>query len=341
MEIRPQSLRAWGIAPTQPLGRAVNGLNNDSYFVSAEAGEFVLRVYRNTADPARVRDEHDLLGRLRLEELPFAIPSPVRTDDGDTIAVLETEDGPRLAALFERIPGEPAALDVASARIAGRALAQLDAAFGRLDLTVRAPATLRDVHPLVPEPTDALDDLILSPTSSGDVRRTSSRDAVARIFERVDASHGPIATSLPRQIVHGDFAFPNVLVSDSRVTGMLDFEFAGADVRAADLAAALYVISVRATETERWRVLEAFASGYRRSLQLDPAEAAAVPDLMLRRSAVGLVHWIGRWRRGIAPIDDPLDRVARSTAFAAWLDVNAARVATLASADFKPKRRQR
>jgi Ser/Thr protein kinase RdoA (MazF antagonist) len=128
-------------------------------------------------------------------------------------------------------------------------------------------------------------------------------------------------------------------VSEARVTGMLDFEFAGPDTRAADLAAALYVISVRAPESGRWRVLEAFASGYRRSLPLDPAEAAAVPDLMLRRSAVGLVHWIGRWRQGIAPVAEPLQRVERSTRFAAWLDLNAARMAAVVIGELKPKRR--
>lgn len=249
MDITPADLRAWGVVPTD-IAHATHGLNNDSHFVSSDEGEFVLRVYRNTADPARVRDEHDLLGRLQPQDLPFAVPSPAPTKDGDTLAVLETADGPRLAALFHRIPGDPATLDVVNARLAGRALAQLDAAFGRLDLPVRPPATLRDVHPLVTDPTESLDDL-----------ETGQRDAVARIFERVDASHGPMAVSLPRQIVHGDFAFPNVLVAEARVTGMLDFEFAGPDIRAVDLATAMYVISVRAPESDRWHVLEAFASG--------------------------------------------------------------------------------
>jgi homoserine kinase type II len=337
VEIGAAHLRAWGVTPTRPLERAADGLNNDSYFVWADDAEFVLRIYRNTADPARVRDEHDLLGRLRLQELPFAVPTPTLTEAGDTLAVLESADGPRLATLFERIAGEPATLDVANARIGGRALAQLDRALGRLDLPVRPPATLREVHPLVSDAAAALDDLSAHPKArTGDVREQVA--AAAGILERVDANHDPLAASLPRQIVHGDFAFPNVLVRDRTVTGILDFEFAGPDIRAADLAAALYVIAVRAATPERWRVLEAFASGYLRSLPLDPAEAAAMPDLMLRRSAVGLVHWIGRWRQGIAPVDEPLQRVARAAAFAVWLDANAARVAALASGELRPRR---
>jgi homoserine kinase type II len=319
-------LRPWPVAP-RAMEPAEHGLNNESSFVHALEGEFVLRVYRNTADPARVRDEHDLLGRLLMAELPFATPAPIRTIDGDTLAVLETPDGPRLAALFERIPGVPASLDVPNARIGGRALAQLDAAFARFDLPVRVPATLRDVHPDVPDPLDALDDLEIGERA----------EPVRRVLERVLDAHDALAASLPRQIIHGDFAFPNLLVDAGKVSGLVDFEFAGADLRAADLASAMYVITVRASDAQRWAILEAFAAGYRRSLPLDPVEAAAFPDLMLRRAATGLVHWLGRWRAGIADRQEPLDRVERGTRFAAWLDENAPRVAATVAGDFRPR----
>lgn len=321
-------LGAWPIAPTA-VTRATNGRNNDTYFVSAREGEFVLRVHRNTADPGRVRDEHDLLGRLALAELPFAVPSPARTTGGDTLAVLESETGPRLAALFHRIPGEPAEIDAPNARLAGQALAQLDAALARLDLPVRAPASLRDVHPDVPDPYTALDELELGERGH----------AIRELFERVDAAHDALRASLPRQIVHGDFAFPNLLVDNGTVTGLVDFEFAGPDVRAADLATALYITVVRGDAALRWKLLEALASGYRRALPLDPSEVAAIPDLMLRRSATGLVHWIGRWREGIAPRDEPLARVGRAVSFVPWLDENAARVATVVAGTFVPRRR--
>jgi len=320
-------LRPWPITPTS-LRRTEHGLNNESYFVDAAEGQFVARVYRNTVEPSRVRDEHDLLARISLHELPFQVPMPTKTAEGDTLAVLETPDGPRLAALFSRIPGEPASLDVGNARVAGRALAQLDRAMGQLDLPVRSPATIRDVHPLVPDPFEAIDDLDLG-SGAGRVRGQ---------LEYVDATHDAIAGSLPRQIVHGDFAFINVLVKDGKVTGMLDFEFAGPDLRAADLACAMYLTTVRAADAERWPALEALAAGYRRSLPLDPLEVAAIPDLMRRRSAFGLIHWIGRYRQGIAPKQEPLDRVGRAAMLGDWLDVNAARVAAIVAGEFKPKR---
>ena len=42
--------------------------------------------------------------------------------------------------------------------------------------------------------------------------------------------------SLLQQIVHRDFDASNVLMEGDRVTGVLDFEFAGSDLRAFDLA---------------------------------------------------------------------------------------------------------
>lgn len=309
-------LAPWPVAPLS-VERAELGRNNETFFVDAREGGYVLRVYRNAAAPPRVRDEHDLLARLALADLPFATPLPLRTREGDTLAVLEIPDGARLAALFPRIPGSPAALDVSHARLAGGALARLDAAFARFDLPVRAPASLRDVHELVPDPHAAIEQLELGDRA----------DQVRRLFERVDDAHEALASSLPRQIVHGDFAFPNLLVENGRVTGVVDFEFAGADLRAADLACALYIVAVRASPARRWAVLEALADGYRRVLPLDPLEIAAMPELVVRRAAIGVVHWIGRWMAGVAPRSEPLERVERSAFLVGWIDENASRLA--------------
>ncbi len=319
-------LSAWPITPLDVV-RAEHGLNNESFFVDAREGRFVIRVYRNTADPARVRYEHDLLGKLGAAELPFAVPALVRARGGDTLAVLETADGPRLAALFVRIPGEPAAIDRGNARLAGGALARLDGAFATLDLPARPPAALDEVHPLVPDVLAAVDDLALD---------VPTRDAVAAAFERVQSEHDLLAGALPRQVVHGDFAFPNLLVEHGRVTGLVDFEFAGPDVRAADLACALYITAVRGPDDRRWELLDAVAAGYRRVLPLDPVEVAALPSLLLRRCAVGAVHWIGRWRQGIVDLETARERPRRLVRFVAWLDAAGPRLALVADGDVKP-----
>jgi NTE family protein len=89
---------------------------------------------------------------------------------------------------------------------------------GALALAIHA-LTLMIVHQLVTDPYAAIDDLGLADRA----------DHVRRLFERVDDAHEALVSSLPRQIVHGDFAFPNLLVDYGHVTGLVDFEFAGAD----------------------------------------------------------------------------------------------------------------
>ena len=321
-------LTAWPItiAAVAPTG---SGVNNDTFYVDAAEGKFVLRVSLNTADHRRVRDEHELLGRLALQELPFQTPVPVKTIQGDTIAVLESAEGPRLATLFFRIAGEPGDPTVARGFPAGRALGQLDAALARLDLPVRELMAPGDVHPLVPDPGSALDDLDLGP----------DRARIAELFERVDAATAVLSASLPRQIVHSDFAFPNVLFDGRTVTGMVDFEEARSDLRAADLACAIYITIVRAAPADRWGIIDALIAGYRTALPLDPIEAAAIPDLLLRRSAFGIVHWIGRWRAGLCGPDEPLARVKRNGLLAVWLDANAPRLALAVAGAKLPARR--
>jgi len=120
----------------------------------------------------------------------------------------------------------------------------------------------------------------------------------------------------------------------------VDFEMAESDLRAADLACAIYITIVRAAPGERWAVLDALITGYRRVLPLDPTEAAAIPDLLLRRSAFGIVHWIGRWRAGLCGPDESLARVDRSAQLADWLEANAPRVVLAVAGEKLPATRR-
>ncbi len=121
-------LDAWVLPRPRATTKAEGGNQNTTLFVSCPAGEFVLRVYSNVADPARQRFEHELLQKLASAELSFAIPRPVPSEDGDTLRVV---DG-HLAVLFARIPGETLAKD------GGPYLAKAAAALAELDVALAA-----------------------------------------------------------------------------------------------------------------------------------------------------------------------------------------------------------
>ncbi len=145
---------AWPLAGPVAVRPADGGTNNLTRHVETGAGDYVLRVYQNTRDPARVRYEHAVLLALQGQGLSFRVPAPVPAVGGDTVAV--AGDG-ALAALFARLPGAPPdRSDPEHLRACGTALAKLHAALRRLDLGPPPGGgtygDLERVHPLVPDP---------------------------------------------------------------------------------------------------------------------------------------------------------------------------------------------
>lgn len=304
-------LDAWQLPRPRTVTKAEGGYQNTTLFVSCDGGEFVLRVYSNVVDPARQRFEHELLQKLASAELSFAVPRPLPSDDGDTLRVI---DG-RLAVLFARIPGETLPKD-GGAYLGGAAaaLAELDAALGPLhEFAHRPPAfdgDLTRVHPRV-------DDLEGAVSESG-VDPSRSR-ALLRDLERTADVAPLLYSTLPQQITHGDFAFGNTLVRNGRIAGLLDFEHSGLDVRAMDLAVALYRFPAY---DDALGQCDAFGRAYSSVLPLDPTEILGLPALLELRAGLTLVHWVGRLRAGLAAIDEVRPRAERAQFTYEWVRAN-------------------
>ncbi len=296
-------LTLWGIDPSSRLARLERGESNETFRVSATDGTYVLRIH---GDPAiePVRFEHELLGALARLDLPFATPMPVPLAAGGTVALVNTPAGPRAAALFSWIPGDnPDDGDVAAIALAGGALARLDLALATVRTTHPAPAFDGDitrVHPAV-----------------SDLASLRELDGAARDYvQRAADLNARTYLALPRQLVHGDFAFGNVLLEHGRVSGMLDFEFAGEDVRAMELANALTLVLSKEAGEALWRP---FVGAYLATLPLSEAERAAIPDLLIARGAVVLVWWIGRHRSAATPHDWLERHVRRALSLEDWV----------------------
>ena len=304
-------LDAWALPRPRVTDKAEGGYQNTTLLVSCSSGEFVLRVYSNVADPAKQRFEHELLRKLGSAELSFATPRPLPSDDGDTLRVV---DG-RLAALFARIPGETLAKDGGPyLRRAAAALAELDVALAGLhEFEHRPPAfdgDLTRVHLLV-------DDLGSAVEESGlDLDR---RKALLRDLERTAELAPLLYTSLPQQVTHGDFAFGNTLVRSGRVTGLLDFEHSGLDVRAMDLAVGLYRFPAY---NDALGQADEFGRAYSSMLPLDPTEIVALPTLLELRAGLSLMHWVGRMRAGLATVEDVRPRAGRALFTYEWVRAN-------------------
>ena len=133
----------------------------------------------------------------------------------------------------------------------------------------------------------------------------------------------PAADGLPAQVIHGDLAPSNLLADpdSGEVTGILDFELAGAGFRVQDVLAALY--NSAALRAPDWpRHTAAFLRGCASARRLEPAEVAALPELLVARS-LGSVLWrAARWRAGLGRYGEVTGHVARLQTTMRWLAAN-------------------
>lgn len=306
IQARPETaelLSHWGIGSGAELTAAARGSNNRTILVAENDRRWVLRISQNLS-AGQVRAEHKLLARLRQSDLPFALPEPAPTVAGDT--VVETANGP--ATLCHWIAGarpddtSEQALERIGAALAGLSVAMRDLPFGD------APQDWRG-GPMATLPAGVGAGGLIAELAAAGIR-PGLTELLAASAARADAWHRSAAAHLPIQVVHGDIGASNVLADEKsgELTGVLDFEIAGADYRVQDLVATLLLSG--ALEGPAWPArVTALMRGVVSAVRLDPAEICAVPELVVGRS-VGSALWrAGRWRRGLSELDDVADRL--------------------------------
>lgn len=269
------------------------GTNNDVVILKGGGRTYVLRRYQNL-DAGQARRETALLAQLGAADLPYAVPAPIPTRAGELL--LEDGDGAP-TAVHELIPGRPPTRALPELAIVATAYGVLSTALAALPQEL-APhdwrgVPLERVHPLAGDPTCLADEF----APHDDQVRWWWRHAVQRENARLAA-----AQDLPCQIVHGDVALSNTLVSQDglEATGILDFELSGLDARAADLATGLATCCGTPWAPGIEEQVATFTEAYLAQVPLTDVELAAVPDLVSAR-VVGSVAWrAGRARAGHA-----------------------------------------
>ncbi|MGZ3638777.1 MAG: phosphotransferase enzyme family protein [Ktedonobacterales bacterium] len=318
--------QAWPLPEPWRLQPMTRGTNNAVLLLETPAARYVLRIYGNHADLERLHFEHAVLMHLRGARLPFAVPVLLPTAAGELYARVTTRNGERLATLTAHIPGEhPRTGDLEQARAGGEALGMLDVALANLaslpaeaGVTWRSHGDLAHGHPLVPDLPTAFEGLPLA---------EDARKRLVDGYERVMAQMPLLHALLPRQIVHEDCDMSNMLLAGSRVTGVLDFEFCGRDVRAIDLTVALIWWALAYSDAGgEWSIMRALTMGYARHVILTADEIAALPVLMHYRAYTSLVHRLGRYRQGLSSLESVLDRANAALERADWLHANGQRL---------------
>ncbi len=303
-ELLALAVRHWSIEGAV-LSEPARGTNNVMRVVSTDRPVGLLRLYRNL-DQERVGREHRLLRHLAAADLSYRVPRPLPTDDGATL--IGSPWG--AVSLIDWIDGERPELDrPGAARAAGRALAELDRALAAV------PSTDAPFDWLGP-------DLGLATIDPDLVAALAAAGLAADQVEWLGRRAGPPVrpADLPVQIIHCDLGASNLLATeDHQISGILDFEVAGRDLRINDLA--IFLFQSGALDGPDWPAKTAdLVAGYAEVITPSEAEIMIIPSLIAARS-LGTVGWRAtRWRTGLDSVGDVSDRIAEAQLTEHWLD---------------------
>lgn len=311
----------WPIGGPCDLTPVTNGVNSKIWRVTSPTGEYFLRQYRPGVDLPRVRYEIEVLRQLDQQGLSFAVAVPVLTRAGDR---LHTADG-AVYTLVRAIPGSsPDRQSTEHAAAVGEALGELVGGLAAVrpackPPTVKTYGDLGSIHPAVPDPLAVLSELPLD---------EEQQAKVARFLERVMAATPGAYATLPRQQIHGDPVYVNLLIEQGRISGILDFEFTCHDLRSMDLASVVAGWAMTGAKGlapgQEWELIEAFGQAYARRQPMTAAEIEALPLLIrLRRSAI-FANFAGLFLSGSAPLETLTYGVDSAIAGEEWLERNGA-----------------
>lgn len=286
----PRFARFWSelgadVATAGAIGRALH--------LVAPSGHYFLKRRPSSRHAQR---ELLVLEHLRARGLP--VPVHVPTETGAPFA----SEGQEALCLFRALPGTHYETFDGAAGLA-RAH-RVGAALGELHLALEQAPELQSFEMYGPE-AHLVDQLDGAPYDLPRARRiAASRDA---------------STPLPTQLIHRDFHLYNLLFTDDRLSGYLDFDMLMRGPRLFDVCyCAIETLTKRFHDPgfpEYWlRVLGAVLTGYIEHVELTVLEKNSVPSLLIEielsfmhffrhepvpgQNAEQVLHWLDE-RRGV------------------------------------------
>lgn len=309
----------WSLPGSGSIRPSSQGINNLTRIVETSAGNYILRTYDADRALEHIGYELNILRELQYRNLPFRIPAPVPTVTGESF-VIYSGRMLTMTPLLSGLPPEGSNLE--QAEVAGQALAELVQALA----DIQVETTLD----LVPFPLsgdfEAWGKIDVGSANSM-IRelplRPAEQSQIFALVESIQATAPTLYRTLPVQIIHRDYDQSNILMDGRVVTGVLDFEFCGPDLRILDLAYALSQWPSGWWNTgKEWGIINAFAQGYLQGQMLPLEEVEMLPLVFRLRATASLFYRLGRYARELETSELVLNRVQEVIYFARWLDVH-------------------
>ena len=312
-------LSAWSFLGSAKVKPTQQGTVNKTFFVEAQAGNFVLKIYNDSASTAQIQYEHCLLEHLQRRNLSFAVPTAIADDSGETLLFVERDNSLLRVSLQNLISGKPAdRQNINHIYAAAQALGELHQALADFDpkgelAQLPSWGDLKCIHPLVKNPLEVPQLLKLN---------SEQEKRVVKILAELLEVAPKLYQTLPVQTIHGDYLCPNVFVEDDRVVGILDFEFATLDLRLMDYVGALdHFIRIR-EQLPVWEKIQAFMTGYAQHVSLSPLEIESLTSVWRLQQANCIVYWTGWLLEKKVTHQSVLDGVTKMLILEDWLEEN-------------------
>ncbi|CAM4203067.1 phosphotransferase [Paenibacillus tarimensis] len=293
-----------------------SGMNNTTRMIDAGDKRYVLRVYDNHNDTAKVQLEHDILMAVS-GTYSLKVPVPVVNRNGSTVTV--SPEG-KLAALYEFIEGERPNPDRAS-HVAGlgRAVGLLSLAM--MEIRTDSRPLYEPYHELADSYSDWTMDVLIhlaeSRGLSNDVRSEVEyvSDQVERLKQQLSA-----IKRLPEHWIHGDVNFSNAVADGEHITGILDFEFVTRDTAVMEAAIPMLDFIGEKNSGDPLNKIKLFADGLGSARKYSESELLSIPDLMKLRMADVWLHFAVRLSNSL---DQPavwMEQTRKAAAVFHWVE---------------------
>lgn len=209
-------IKSYDVGTVRSFKGIAEGVSNSNFMIETNQAHFILTLYEHRINFAELPFFISLMEYLADAHLP--VPRPIRDRHGEALKMLEG----RHACLIEFLPGVSVSHPtVDQTQAVGRALANLHLAaqsFPQKRSNSLGPDWWRQISAQLESELDSI---------APGLQKTVAA-AVARLDQWPD--------DLPKGIIHADLFPDNVLMIDSKVTGLIDFYFACTDYFIYDLA---------------------------------------------------------------------------------------------------------
>jgi len=303
--------KTWQLVPVQ------GGLNNLTQLIKTPTETYVMRIYQNGYGIEKIQYECAVLNKLQEIKFSFQTPKIFKTLKGEDYA--HTESGIQ-AIMFYFIEGTlPDESNLVHVKDFGRVSGELINGWKDMKVDLKSPTEpyykIYKIIPAVPDQ-ETLLKAMADPMFS-DMRSTVDfiKDEILKLEEAINVYH----TTLPTQNFHGDLWIGNCLLQNDKFTAVLDFEFAGTDWRALEVAICM---SRFPSSADPWAGFEAYLSGFKGTCPLSEEEVKAIPSLMKLRILTNIIHFIGRYMEGLDPADHLKGRFKTYEKRISWINEN-------------------